>query len=659
MVTNPPPPENILHDSNARYVEPQVTVSQGNPTTGVAGGQVTIVYDDYGTEEAHKLDQIDVQTNTLGGTSAQFSSPAGDLGINTFASVNSVVVAENFFTPIPVNVNITDPKFTSLEDFKRQHVDRIRHQRGPGSGPDPPAAINTYLTSKIPNYPGAIILYDGDQTGANLGISADGNALGTTFDPTAIRSVSDGNTNGIAVGHFRPSEFSDGTEVMEALEGLSANSKVVNGKTLPGLNGTWDFEAGFSPAYTGTTTRYVNTVTLNFSSGNNPGSVVGENGDEVTVAGLDTTFVLPDPSIDPTNPAASNGAFGYNFPQDQVGGTAVSANPATPTTAPTQGTIPILPAPVITSDNTLGSFSEHEGRIYVAFTGMLTGAEDDANGVDTDIFMAWSDDGGQTWESSFGDGTAEQVNDDNAATDGSSGSTKTGLGRTQYEPQIAVDPSTGDLVVTYFDARNDPSDARVVTSVAVSNDGGNTFAASVYANPTLTATDAVTGNAVSQGPIPDNQSTTSGAQDTDAFGAHQALIVANGVIIPFWASNQNAINTKLGIVDAILSLAAGPRIISSTEGPVGGTVDTTNTARAADGTSLANTITVTFDQGVDPTTFLPANVEVFYKAPTGGASVSLPVSTVTPVAGTRRARLRVHDQLQPGQPGGDQLRRHL
>ena len=55
------------------------------------------------------------------------------------------------------------------------------------------------------------------------------------------------------------------------------------------------------------------------------------------------------------------------------------------------------------------------------------------------------------------------------------------IGRTQYQPQIAVDQSTGNLVVSFLDARNDPSDARVATYVAVSPDGGNTFAADVYA----------------------------------------------------------------------------------------------------------------------------------------------------------------------------------
>ncbi len=316
---------------------------------------------------------------------------------------------------------------------------------------------------------------------------------------------------------------------------------------------------------------------------------------------------------------------------NNVSGTNVSGRASV--TASTQGTIPLLPAPVIASDNTLGSFGEFSGRIYVAFTGEFTGAQ----AGNTDIFLLFSDDGGKTWS------TATQVNDDNAATDGYSASVVGGpLGRTQYQPQIAVDQSTGDVVLSFLDARNDPSDARVATYIAASNDGGTTFTANVYANPTQTATDAVTGNPVNMGPIPDNQSTASGVEDTEGYGTHQALIVTNGRIIPFWASNENSSGSlpgqgaprRLNIVDSILSLAAGPLIVSSTEGPVGNSLDSTdtvNTTKDADGTTLANTIQVTFDVPIDPNTFKSSSVSVFYESPAGGAQISLPIVSVTPL----------------------------
>ena len=56
-------------------------------------------------------------------------------------------------------------------------------------------------------------------------------------------------------------------------------------------------------------------------------------------------------------------------------------------------------------------------------------------------------------------------------------------GNSQYQPEVAVDPTTGTLVISWRDARNDPANTLVATYIATSIDGGNTFSAQVYANP--------------------------------------------------------------------------------------------------------------------------------------------------------------------------------
>ena len=69
----------------------------------------------------------------------------------------------------------------------------------------------------------------------------------------------------------------------------------------------------------------------------------------------------------------------------------------------------IVAAPVLASDNTLGSFSPYEGRIYMAYVDwsgdiVVNGY---ANPPDnTDIYLTYSDDGGQSWSSPI------RVNDD-------------------------------------------------------------------------------------------------------------------------------------------------------------------------------------------------------------------------------------------------------
>jgi subtilisin-like proprotein convertase family protein len=625
IVTNPPS-NTPLHGSTARYTQPQISISQGSATAG-SGGQVSIVYDDYGTgaTATPKFDRILVQTDTLGGTSQQFKGvTAGPIPIDPANGVS-----------VPVTVNIP----TTTNTMSLQALDVITSISYPtladfsGVSLTPPTAVNNYLANAFPGqYFGSIPLMAGGfgyagtgtvKTGPNLGVGSDGSAVGTVFDPEAIRSIADSTATGSASGHFRAL----GEAFIQALKGLSP--AVLNST---GPNNTWTLNIGITGSPdTSTSPKSVNTFTLNFSFGNNPGNLAGNAGAEVTVVGGGTTFQTLIPNINPTN---STAAQAYGFTTNSAGSTGVDGSFASgdgTTTSPTQGT-PIFPSPVIAADNTLGSFSPHQNRLYVAFTGMLSNA---APG-NTDVFLLFSDNFGKTWS------VATQVNDDNAAVDGYSASfvsTSTdpadrSLGRTQYEPQIAVDQSTGSVVLSYLDARHDASNARVDTTIAASSDGGATFAAQSYANPSFLATDAITGNVVNLGPIPDNQSAASGVQDLYGYGNHQALAVVNGKIIPFWASNENNPTniSRLKIVNAILTLTAGPRIISSSQGPVTLTNSTLPSGRSTtDGTTIANTILVTFDRPIDPSTFLPSNVSVFFEAPTGGTQTSLPILGVTPV----------------------------
>ena len=68
----------------------------------------------------------------------------------------------------------------------------------------------------------------------------------------------------------------------------------------------------------------------------------------------------------------------------------------------------------LASDNTLGSFSPFQGRIYAAFVGYFNVTVDGVkNPTDnTDIFLTYSDDGGRTWSS------PTEVNDDVSDVDG-------------------------------------------------------------------------------------------------------------------------------------------------------------------------------------------------------------------------------------------------
>ena len=111
------------------------------------------------------------------------------------------------------------------------------------------------------------------------------------------------------------------------------------------------------------------------------------------------------------------------------------------------------------------------------------------------------------------------------------------------------------------------------------------------------------------------------------------LAVLDGQLYPVWAGNFNAAYLNNGAVTAYplniwyrpMVIAAGPRIISNSMGPI-------PLAEAASGSV---SISVTFDRPVNPATFAPGDVQVFFHDTTNGdPSVPLTVTGVTPVAGS-------------------------
>ena len=73
----------------------------------------------------------------------------------------------------------------------------------------------------------------------------------------------------------------------------------------------------------------------------------------------------------------------------------------------------------------------HNGRVYLVYTREQPNESDN-----TDIYVRYSDDGGATWSA------AVRVNDDHTA-------------NSQFLPKISLDPTTGNLAVVWYDARND------------------------------------------------------------------------------------------------------------------------------------------------------------------------------------------------------------
>lgn len=145
------------------------------------------------------------------------------------------------------------------------------------------------------------------------------------------------------------------------------------------------------------------------------------------------------------------------------------------------------------------------GRVYLVYTDELV---DESS--DTEIFVRFSDDNGTTWSGPV------RVNDDPA-----------GNGKSQFNPAIALDQTTGDVAVTWYDARNSPNNVTTQVFGSVSRDGGLTWAANVQIS-------AGTSNA------------TVSAVGNFNYGDYDKMDFHGGVFYRTWADNSNSTGDNPG-----------------------------------------------------------------------------------------------------------------
>jgi Ca2+-binding RTX toxin-like protein len=143
------------------------------------------------------------------------------------------------------------------------------------------------------------------------------------------------------------------------------------------------------------------------------------------------------------------------------------------------------------------SGSTSPARLYLVYTD-----ETPDESSNTDIYVRHSDDDGATWTAPV------KVNDD-ATT------------RSQFLPYVAVDPKTGTVIVTWYDARNDPTNHDAIEYWgAVSDDGGATF------------TNFQISDGSSNGDV--------GFDPFFEFGDYSWVDFFDGVAMPVWSDNSNS-----------------------------------------------------------------------------------------------------------------------
>lgn len=131
----------------------------------------------------------------------------------------------------------------------------------------------------------------------------------------------------------------------------------------------------------------------------------------------------------------------------------------------------------------------NHGSIYVNWSDQRNGAND------TDVWMAKSTDGGDTWE------TTKRVNDDDP-------------GKQQFFTWMAIDQTTGILYFVFYD-RREHDDMTTDVYMAISEDGGETF----------------NNFKISETPFVPNSSVF--------FGDYTNISVTNGIVRPIWIQLNN------------------------------------------------------------------------------------------------------------------------
>lgn len=201
-------------------------------------------------------------------------------------------------------------------------------------------------------------------------------------------------------------------------------------------------------------------------------------------------------------PSSDAGPSTIKVAVNSTGNTAGSFTLAAGTVATTVGGLRSIPAqPSRTVDAELGlaydnTTGPHRGRLYLVYTDAPTTTSNDLN-----IFTRFSDNDGATWSSAL------RVNTD-AGTN------------SQFFPKLALDPTTGNIGVVWYDCRNSAANNRVELWGTVSVDGGLRFLPEVK--------------------ISAGSTTGVGLGSGNELGDYLGLDFYNNVLYPAWADDSNS-----------------------------------------------------------------------------------------------------------------------
>ncbi|MBP1692738.1 MAG: BNR/Asp-box repeat protein [Chloroflexi bacterium] len=153
----------------------------------------------------------------------------------------------------------------------------------------------------------------------------------------------------------------------------------------------------------------------------------------------------------------------------------------------------------------------HNGRVYIVYT-----KEQQNESDNTDIYVRYSDDNGATWSDGL------RVNDDNTT-------------NSQFLPKIALDQTTGDIAVVWYDSRNDLGGGGTGDSDGIANDDAQFWGAfSTNGGVSITPNIQISGGT-------SNSHVSGNGID---YGDYTGLSFVGGIAHPAWSDNSNSTGTN-------------------------------------------------------------------------------------------------------------------
>lgn len=211
--------------------------------------------------------------------------------------------------------------------------------------------------------------------------------------------------------------------------------------------------------------------------------------------------------------------------------------PVTVTTTQVGGAVPIPAQPRRTIDAEAGlawdrSGGPHQGRVYLVYTD-----RPNTSSYDTDIYLRYSDDLGTNWTAPL------RVNDDPLSN-----------GKSQFLPRIALDQTTGNIAVSFYDCRNSSANTTAEFWATASLDGGASFVPNIKVSGGMCSANVV---AVSTYRFD--------------FGDYTGLAFYGGVFYPCWGDNSNSTGNNpegtLTTLDACTAAVVVPPALNIAVGP--------------------------------------------------------------------------------------------